>query len=75
MPGIETFIYVSQVAEMLGLSVATIRRWVLTGYIPYKKIGRAVRFSAAEVQDWAMGKRVGPDKSVRDNSQTQVGMA
>jgi len=39
MPGIETFIDVGQVAEMLGLSVATIRRWVLTGYIPTKKSG------------------------------------
>ena len=75
MAGIETFIDVGQVAEMLGLSVATIRRWVLTGYIPYKKIGRAVRFSAAEVQDWAMGKRVSPDKSVRNSSQTKEGMA
>ena len=56
MTGVETFLDVVQVAQMLGLSVATIRKWVLTGYIPYKKIGRAVRFSASEVQDWAKGK-------------------
>ena len=56
MTGIETFLDVGQVAEMLGLSIATIRKWVLTGYIPYKKIGRAVRFSPLEVQDWAKAK-------------------
>ena len=56
MTGVETFMDVGQVADMLGLSVATIRKWVLTGYIPYKKIGRAVRFSPLEVQDWAKAK-------------------
>lgn len=56
MTGIETFLDVGQVAQMLGLSIATIRKWVLTGYIPYKKIGRAVRFSTSEVQDWARAK-------------------
>ena len=56
MTGIETVFDVGQVAQMLGLSIATIRKWVLTGYIPYKKIGRAVRFSPLEVQDWAKAK-------------------
>ena len=60
MNGIETFYDAGQVAEMLGLSVATIRKWVLTGYIPFKKIGRAVRFSVSEVQDWARGKNGRP---------------
>ena len=60
MTAIETFLNVGQVAEMLGLSSATIRKWVLTGFIPCKKIGRAVRFSASEIQDWAKGKSKGP---------------
>jgi len=59
MTAIETFLNVGQVAEMLGLSSATIRKWVLTGFIPCKKIGRAVRFSASEIQDWANGKSKG----------------
>ena len=62
MPEIETFLDVGQVAGMLGLSIATIRKWVLTGYIPYRKIGRAVRFSAAEIQGWALSKSVSPAK-------------
>jgi len=52
----ETFIDVAQVAKMLGLSIATIRKWVLIKFIPYKKIGRAVRFSAVEIQEWTQSK-------------------
>jgi excisionase family DNA binding protein len=54
----ETLLNVGQVAEMLGLSVATVRKWVLARYIPYRKMGRAVRFSAREIQDWAKSKSV-----------------
>jgi len=52
----ETFLDAGQVAQFLGLSIATIRKWVLINFIPYKKIGRAVRFSAVEIQEWAMSK-------------------
>jgi excisionase family DNA binding protein len=57
----ETFLDAEQVAELLGLSVATIRKWVLIRYIPYKKIGRAVRFSAKEIQEWVKARTVEPD--------------
>ena len=56
MTEVEALLDVGRVAEMLRLSAATIRKWVLTGYIPYKKIGRAVRFSASEIRGWAEGK-------------------
>jgi len=56
MNEIETFIDVGQVAKMLGLSIATIRKWVLIKFIPYRKIGRAVRFSAMEIQEWIQSK-------------------
>ena len=48
----EIFLDAGQVAQYLKLSIATIRKWVLIKFIPYKKIGRAVRFSAAEIQEW-----------------------
>jgi len=56
----ETLLNVGQIAQMLGLSIATIRKWVLLRYIPYRKIGRAVRFSASEIQEWAKSRSVVP---------------
>jgi excisionase family DNA binding protein len=60
MAELETFLDVGQVAEMLGLSVATIRKWVLIRYIPYQKLGRAVRFSAPEIREWVKNRTVKP---------------
>jgi excisionase family DNA binding protein len=57
---IEHFLDVGQVAEMLGLSIATIRKWVLIRYIPYQKLGRAVRFSAPEIREWVKTRTVKP---------------
>jgi excisionase family DNA binding protein len=56
----ESLLKVEQVAEMLGMSAPTIRRWVMTRFIPYQKIGRAVRFSVTEIRDWMKSKCVGP---------------
>jgi excisionase family DNA binding protein len=57
----EPLLNVGQVAEMLGLSLATIRKWVLTGSIPYRKIGsKSVRFSAADIRDWTLNKNAAP---------------
>ncbi|MDR0758799.1 MAG: helix-turn-helix domain-containing protein [Treponema sp.] len=58
MAELETFLDVRQVAEMLGLSIATIRKWVLIRYIPYQKLGRAVRFSAPEIRKWVKTRTV-----------------
>jgi excisionase family DNA binding protein len=57
---IEQFLDAGQVAEILGLSVATIRKWVLIRYIPYRKLGRAVRFSAPEIREWVKTRAVKP---------------
>jgi excisionase family DNA binding protein len=54
------FLDMGQVAELLGLSVAAIRKWVLLRYIPFKKMGRAVRFSAREVREWADSGTINP---------------
>ena len=54
----EKLLDVKEVAMIIKVSVATIRKWVFIRYIPYKKIGRAIRFSAAEIQGWANSKSV-----------------
>jgi excisionase family DNA binding protein len=60
MTELETFLDAGQVAKLLGLSIATIRKWVLIRYIPYKKIGRAVRFSVEEIRKWVKSRTVKP---------------
>jgi len=64
----ETFLDVEQVAEYLKLSTATIRKWVLIKFIPYKKIGRSVRFSSLEIQEWMMSKSSSPRNQQKQNS-------
>jgi len=66
----ERLLNVGQVAQMLGLSVATIRKWVLVRYIPYRKMGRAVRFSVPEIQEWMKGRCVAPQEGRQGNDNT-----
>ena len=47
---------VGEVAAMLKISIATVRRWVLQGYIPYMKIGKAIRFSNSVIDKWISTK-------------------
>jgi excisionase family DNA binding protein len=56
----EKYLDVKGLAEMLGLSVAAVRRWVFDRAIPYRKFGRLVRFSLSEVKEWAKSRTVNP---------------
>jgi excisionase family DNA binding protein len=69
MAELETFLDAGQVAEMLGLSTATIRKWVLIRYIPYQKLGRAVRFSAPEIREWVKTCTVKPARGQRTSDE------
>lgn len=55
------FIDEHQVAEMVGLSVKTLRRWRLFGRGPkYHKLnGRAVRYEIAEIEAWVAAQPTG----------------
>ena len=43
-----------EVADYLGLSVSTIRRWRLlgTGSLPYRRFSGSIRYWKAEVDEW-----------------------
>ena len=56
MAGNEVLLDVGQVAQMLKVSIATVRRWVWQGYIPYMKIGKAIRFSKPVIEHWVSSK-------------------
>ena len=56
----EALLDVGQVAQMLKISIATVRRWVWQGYIPYMKIGKAIRFSNSDIESWINSKCANP---------------
>jgi len=58
------FLNDQQVAEFLGVSVATIRRWRLLGRGPkYLKIGAAVRYKLDDLTTWIESRPSGGDRS------------
>lgn len=42
----------AEIAEKLGMSVSTIRKWVHYGFIPHVKLGRALRFREKDIEPW-----------------------
>lgn len=51
-----------EVAERLGISVATVRRWRLLRQGPkYRKVGAAVRYRTEDVEAWLESRPVGGD--------------
>ena len=48
----EKLLDTSAIAEQLGMSVSTIRKWVHYGFIPHVKLGRAVRFREKDIETW-----------------------
>jgi excisionase family DNA binding protein len=49
---VEKLLDTAEIAEQLGMSVSTIRKWVHYGFIPHVKLGRAVRFREKDIQTW-----------------------
>ena len=49
-----------ELADMLNISVATLRRWRLLGHGPkFVKFGSAVRYSSEDVQEWLASRACG----------------
>jgi len=46
------FLNVKEVAIYLASSEDTIRQWVKTGYMPFSKLGRSVRFDLLKLEPW-----------------------
>ena len=55
----EQYLNTKQVAEMLGLSILTVRDLVKDKKIPCYKLGhRTVRFIPSEIDDWVKTRRM-----------------
>ncbi|GHV65136.1 hypothetical protein AGMMS49587_18880 [Spirochaetia bacterium] len=51
---LEKLMDVDDVAEIMGLQAATIRKYVLERSIPFHKIIKAVRFVPSEIEAWIL---------------------
>ena len=60
-PAADEFLTVQGAAALLGVTVATIYRWRYEHRIPYRKHGRLVRFSKADLLAWSKNSEVVPD--------------
>jgi putative resolvase len=49
---------VDEVAERLGVSVYTVRRWIHTGHLRAYKPGRGYRVREADLEEFLRDKRV-----------------
>ena len=47
------------VAELLNVSEATIRRWISDGKIPYYRLNQQFRFSRSEIENWVLSCKQG----------------
>ena len=52
------YLRVNQVANKLGLSVSTIRKYIQNKKIPYIKLESAVLFDEQEIEEWAEVRKV-----------------
>ena len=48
----DTYLTVKEVAELVKLTVQTIRRYTMKKKIPFHKINRAVRYKKSEIELW-----------------------
>ena len=54
----ERLLGIKELAEYLGVKVATVYDWVHMREIPYYKVGRLVKFKAVEIERWLEKRRV-----------------
>lgn len=48
----EKLITIKQLSELLQISSSTIYEWTHTGFIPYYKLPKGVRFRETEIVEW-----------------------
>ena len=53
----EKMLTLAQVADLLGVSVLTVRRWALKGYFATHKTGGLVRIAPKDLERWLAENR------------------
>lgn len=49
---IDSLMTIQDVSRFLKISEGTIRDWIFKRKIPFRKIGRAIRFKQSEIERW-----------------------
>ncbi len=62
---------VEDVAELLNVSVATVRHWIEEGKIPSYRLNRSYRFSRVEIEDWIVRQHLEQDEQPAKSAQTK----
>jgi len=63
----ETYLTVNDVAELVKLSVQTIRRYTMNKEIPFHKINRTVRYKKSEIEQWVEKREASSAKEKSKN--------
>jgi excisionase family DNA binding protein len=67
---VDTYLTVKEVAELVKLSVQTIRRYTMNKEIPFHKIhDRAVRFRKSEIEEWVEKRKAEKAKAQKEEPQ------
>ncbi len=45
-------IAIDELSEWLGVATGTLYNWVYQQRIPFKKVGRCLRFAVDEIEEW-----------------------
>ena len=52
----ETYLSIEGLAKYLDVAEKTVRKWVLNREIPFRKIGKVIRFRLSEIEQWVEGR-------------------
>ncbi|MBO8435576.1 MAG: helix-turn-helix domain-containing protein [Spirochaetes bacterium] len=47
---------VKEISKELGVSIPTVRSWIKNGKIRYRKVGRFIRFTREDINDFIITK-------------------
>lgn len=60
----EPWIGTKEIAEHLGVTVVTVRKWIANGKIPCHRVGKLWKFKVSEVDEWVLSGEASKDNSI-----------
>ncbi len=52
------FLSPKEAAELLGVSITTIYKWIQMKQVPYRKHGRLVKFLKQDLMEWSKSREI-----------------